>query len=145
MTTLDYVVAGLAVLILMASGLIASRRGGRDTGDFILAGRRLPWWLAGSAMSAGGSNCDSPLHQTGKIQREGLPGAWFYWSQVFAFVWHSVVFSRLWRRTALNTVVEFYDIRYAGRSAALGRLWSMVFASLLGGTLSLALGLLAMI
>ncbi len=145
MTTLDYVVAGLAVFILMASGLIASRRGGRDTGDFILAGRRLPWWLAGSAMVAGGSNADSPLHQSGKIRREGLTGAWFYWSQIFAFVWHSLVFSRLWRRTALNTVVEFYDIRYAGRSAALGRLWSMVFASLLGGTLSLALGLLAMI
>lgn len=145
MATLDYLVAGCAVVLLLATGLLASRRGGRNTGDFILAGRRLPWWLAGSAMVAGGSNADSPLHQSGKIRREGLAGAWFYWSQIFAFVWHSLVFSRLWRRTALNTVVEYYDLRYGGRAAVFGRLWSMVFASLLGGTLSLALGLLAMI
>lgn len=145
MSALDYLVAGLSVLFLLTTGFLAGRCGGKSASDFILGGRRLPWWLAGSAMVAGGSNCDSPLHQSGKIQREGLTGAWFYWSQIFAFVWHSLVFSRLWRRTEVNTVVEFYEIRYGGRAAVIGRQWSLVFSSLLGGTLSLALGLLAMI
>lgn len=146
MTSLDYIVVVLGVTVLLAAGFGAShwsRR--RDTGDFILGGRKLPWWLAGTAMVAGASNCDSPLHQSAKIRREGLGGGWFYWTQVLAFVWHSIVFSRLWRRTEVNTVVEFYDIRYASRGGQIARQWSMVFASLLGGIIGLALGLLAMI
>lgn len=145
MTPLDYAVVAAAVAVLLGAGLWFSRRGGRTTGDFILGGRRLPWWLAGTAMVAGSSNADSPLHQTGKIRRDGLPGAWFYWSQILNNVWHSIVFSRLWRRAEINTVVEFYSLRYAGRAQAVGRVWSMAFASFIEGTVSLALGVLAMI
>jgi SSS family solute:Na+ symporter len=146
MTRLDIVVVVIATLVLLASGYLASLfRAKSNTTNFILAGRRLPWWLGGSAMVAGATNADSPLHQSGKIRRDGLSGAWYYWSQAFGQTWHGLVFSRLWRRTRVNTVVEFYDIRYAGRAAVFGRVWSMVFASLIEGTLTLALGLLAMI
>lgn len=145
MTPLDYLVVLAGVAVLLGSGFWFSRRGGRSTGDFILAGRKLPWWLAGTAMVAGSSNADSPLHQCGKIRRDGLPGAWFYWSQIFNNVWHAIVFSRLWRRAEINTVVEFYAIRYSGRAQAVGRVWSMVFASFIEGTVSLALGVLAMV
>ncbi|PTX98531.1 hypothetical protein [Opitutus sp. ER46] len=145
MVSIDYVVIGAAVMLLLVAGFFSARRAGRNSSEFILGGRTLPWWLGGAAMVAGATSCDSPLHQSAKIRREGLGGAWFYWSQVLAVVWHSLVFSRLWRRTGVNTVVEFYHIRYHGRGGQLGRIWSMVFATLLGSTISLALGLLAMI
>lgn len=144
MTLPDFVVVAVSVALLLAAGFFASRRRS-TTSEFILGGRRLPWWLAGTAMAAGSSNADSPLHQCGKIRRDGLPGAWFYWAQIFGSVWHSLVFSRLWRRAELTTVVEFYAIRYAGAARSTGRIWAMVFASLVEGTLGLALGLLAMI
>ncbi len=145
MLLVDYVVIVLAVALLLTAGFWFSRRGGRTSGDFILGGRRLPWWLAGTAMVAGSSNADSPLHQSGKIRRDGLAGAWFYWSQVLHQIAHSLVFSRLWRRAEIQTVVEFYDIRYAGKAKVAGRIWSMVVASFIEGTLGLALGMLAMI
>ncbi len=145
MLLVDYVVIVLAVALLLTAGFWFSRRGGRTSGDFILGGRRLPWWLAGTAMVAGSSNADSPLHQSGKIRRDGLTGAWFYWSQVLHQIAHSLVFSRLWRRAEIQTVVEFYDIRYAGKAKVAGRIWSMVVASFIEGTLGLALGMLAMI
>lgn len=145
MVLLDYIVIAVAVATLVGAGLLFARRGGKSTDEFILGGRRLPWWLAGTAMVAGSSNADSPLHQSGKIRRDGLTGAWFYWTQIINNVWHSLVFSRLWRRAEINTVVEFYEIRYAGRAKVIGRVWSMVFASFIEGTLGLALGMLAMI
>ena len=96
MTRIDYLVTLVGVLILVAVGFLASRRTqNQNTSDFIVGGRRLPWWLAGTAMVAGSSNADSPLHQSGKIRRDGLAGAWFYWSQILPQLWHSVVFSRL--------------------------------------------------
>jgi Na+/proline symporter len=145
MNRLDVILIIVAIAALLLCGFLASPRRENNTENFILGGRRLPWWLGGSAMVGGASNADSPLHQSGKIRRDGLGGAWFYWSQAFAQTWHGLVFSRLWRRTGVSTVVEFYEIRYAGRAAVVGRIWSMVFASLIEGTVGLALGLLAMI
>lgn len=146
MVAIDYLIIAGAVVLLLSCGFLSGRnRARRTSAEFILGGRSLPWWLGGAAMVAGATSCDSPLHQSAKIRREGLGGAWFYWSQIMAVVWHSLVFSRLWRRTGVSTVVEFYHIRYAGRSGQLGRVWCMVFGSLLGSTISLALGLLAMI
>lgn len=145
MNFIDIIVIIAATSLLLGVGYFASARKPRDTNNFIVGGRRLPWWLGGTAMIAGGTNADSPIHQSGKIHRDGLPGAWFYWSQAIAQTWHALVFARLWRRTEINTVVEFYAIRYSGSAAVAGRVWSMVFASFIESTLVLALGLLAMI
>ncbi len=146
MTIVDLGVVVLGVAVLLFAGFGASRWSSRrTTDDFILGGRRLPWWLGGAAAAAGSSNADSPLHQSGKINREGLTGGWFYWCQLFAAIWHALVFSRLWRRTGVKTVVEFYDLRYASRGGRFARQWSMAIGTLLAGILHLAVGLLAMI
>ena len=145
MTFVDYLVTFAAIALLLGAGFWFSRRGGKSMTSFVLGNRSLPWWLGGSSMVAASSNVDSPLHQSGKVQRDGLPGAWFYWSQVVAQSFASVVFSRLWRRTGLNTVVEIYDLRYARPGGAILRVWSAFYASFIEGTLQLALGLLAML
>lgn len=145
MTILDIIGVGFTVALLLVAGFYFSRRGGKSSAEFMLGGRKLPWWLAGTAMVAGNSNADSSLHQSGKIRRDGLPGAWFYWAQVVGQMFSSLVFSRLWRRTGVTSVAEFYEIRYAGRARVAGRVWAMVFTSFIEGTFGLALGLLALI
>jgi SSS family solute:Na+ symporter len=145
MTALDYLVTFISIVVLLGSGFWFARRGQKSMASFVLGNRSLPWWLGGSAMVAGGSNVDSPLHQSGKIQRDGLSGAWFYWSQVVGQSFASVVFSRLWRRTGLNTVVEFYEMRYSRSGGVIVRIWSACYTSFVEGTLQLALGLVAML
>jgi Na+/proline symporter len=145
MTYVDHLITFLSIALLLGAGFWFSRRGGKSMTSFVLGNRSLPWWLGGSSMVAASSNVDSPLHQSGKVQRDGLPGAWFYWSQVVAQSFASVVFSRLWRRTGLNTVVEIYDLRYARPGGVILRVWSAFYASFIEGTLQLALGLLAML
>lgn len=139
------ILAAVAAMLLPAIILGFLHKGTASLGGFILGGRKLPWWLGGATMVAGGTNADSALHQSGKIRRDGLAGAWFYWSQIFGAIWHSLVFSRLWRRLEINTAIEFYDVRYAGKGSSIGRVWSMLFSSLVESVVGLALGLIAMI
>lgn len=145
MTALDFIITVAAIALLLGSGFWFARRGGKSMTSFVLGNRSLPWWLGGSAMVAGGSNVDSPLHQSGKVMRDGLPGAWFYWSQVVGQSFASIVFARLWRRTGLSTVVEFYDLRYGRPGGVVVRIWSACYTSFIEGTLQLALGLVAML
>ncbi len=46
LTALDYVVAGIYLLGIAVLGSLCSRRE-KSTGDFFLAGQRIPWWAAG--------------------------------------------------------------------------------------------------
>ncbi|MFZ5495558.1 MAG: sodium:solute symporter family transporter [Verrucomicrobiota bacterium] len=143
MTPLDLLFSLAPLGAMLVAGFVFSRRGGRSVQDFVLGGRRFSWWQVGTAMVAGASNADSPLHHSGKVRRDGLTGAWYYWSQVVGQLFGALVFSRLWRRSGLTTVVEFYDLRYAGKGAAAGRGCAMVLGTFVESTFGIALGLLA--
>ncbi len=145
MTPLDLLFALVPLGAMLAAGFIFSRRGGRSVQGFVLGERRFSWWQAGTAMVAGASNADSPLHHSGKIRRDGLTGVWYYWSQIVGQLFGALVFSRLWRRSGLTTVVEFYDLRYAGRGAAAGRGCAMVLGTFVESTFGIALGLVAVV
>ena len=68
--TLDWVVVGLYLAIVLGIGLHFARRASRGTTDFILAGRSLPWWVAGTSIVATTFSSDTPL-QVVKLVRQG--------------------------------------------------------------------------
>ena len=145
MTTLDYVVVVVFLALVGFLGVALARRAGKNTDEFILAGRNLPWWLAGTSMLAGSFGPDSPLHQSRKIRQTGLVGAWFYWAQITPTIVHALVFSRLWRRTGITTPVEFYDIRYGGKAKVGARIFAVAYAAVVEQTALVALSLLGLI
>ena len=145
MHTLDYVVVVVFLLAVAFLGVFLSRRAGKNTNEFILAGRNMPWWLAGTSMLAGSFGPDSPLHQSRKIRETGLVGAWFYWAQITPTVVHSLVFARMWRRSRVTTPVEFYDIRYAGKAKVGARIFAVVYTAIIEQTALVALTLLGLL
>ena len=74
-------------------------------------------------MIATNFNADSALHQSRKTRQTGLANCWFYWSQIIGMMINSLIFSKLWRRCNIVTAVEFYNIRYSGKAADVGRVW----------------------
>ena len=58
---LDWVVLGLVFAIPLAVGWALRRKGAKDSGSFLLSGRSLPWWLAGTSMAADTFGSDTPL------------------------------------------------------------------------------------
>ena len=118
LTLADWSVVVLYFLFNVAIGLYYKRRAGRDTKEFFLSGRSVPWWLAGTSMVATTFAADTPLAVTGMVARNGIAGNWLWWTFVASGMLTVFFYARLWRRCGVMTDVEFSEIRYAGRPAA---------------------------
>jgi Na+/proline symporter len=108
-------------LFNLAIGFYYRGRAGRNTSEFFLSGRNAPWWLAGTSMVATTFAADTPLAVTGMVARNGIAGNWLWWSFVASGMLTVFLFARLWRRSGVMTDVEFTELRYAGRPAAVLR------------------------
>ncbi len=107
--------------------LVLRRRAGGSTEEFFLSGRKLPWWLAGTAMVATTFAADTPLAVTEMVAKNGISGNWLWWNMVAGSVLTVFFFAKLWRRASILTDVEFIEIRYSGRPAAFLRGFKAVY------------------
>src|SRR5216110_2200167 len=69
LTLADWSVVALYFLFNIAVGLYYKSRASRDTAEFFLSGRNVPWWLAGTSMVATTFAADTPLVVTGLAAR----------------------------------------------------------------------------
>ena len=118
LTTVDWVIIAAYFALSLAIGLYYYRRAGANMGEFFVAGRDLPWWLAGTSMVATTFAADTPLAVTEMVSRNGVAGNWLWWSMLPSGMLTVFFFARLWRRAEVMTDVEFVELRYSGRPAA---------------------------
>ena len=121
LTTVDWLVLATILLIPVVIGLRLYRRAGTNLGQFFLSGRDLPWWLAGTSMVATTFAADTPLAVTGLVASNGVAGNWLWWNAGLGSMLTVFFFARLWRRAGIVTDVEFAELRYTGRPAAMLR------------------------
>jgi Na+/proline symporter len=121
LTLLDWIIIAGYFVVSAAVGVAFSSRGGRSVSDYFLSGRSLPWWLAGTSMVATTFAADTPLAVAGLVARNGIAGNWIWWSAAFGSMLTVFFFARLWRRAGILTDVEFAELRYTGRPAAILR------------------------
>jgi Na+/proline symporter len=118
LTSLDWAIVAAYFVLSLAIGLYYYRRAGESTGEYFVAGRDLPWWLAGTSMVATTFAADTPLAVTEMVARNGVAGNWLWWSMLPSGMLTVFFFARLWRRAEVMTDVEFVELRYAGGPAA---------------------------
>ncbi|AWI10076.1 sodium:solute symporter family protein [Ereboglobus luteus] len=111
------IIAGFLISVVLV-GSAAARRSGRSAGDFFLSGRSMPWWLLGVSMVACTFSCDTPNLVTDIVRTHGVAGNWVWWAFLLTGMLTVFVYAKLWRRSALDTDLGFYEIRYSGRPAA---------------------------
>ncbi len=107
--------------LVLAIAVYFYRRAKENTGEFFLSGRNLPWWLAGTAMVATTFAADTPLAVTELVARNGIAGNWLWWNLAIGAMLTVFFFARLWRRANIMTDVEFTELRYSGKPAAVLR------------------------
>ncbi len=112
MTGIDWLVVALYVTIAMVLGFVFAKKASHNTTDFFIAGRSLPWWIAGTSLVATTFSTDTPLYVAGLSRNEGIQGNWFWWSAAIGQTATIFFFARLWRRTKVLTEVEFIRCRY---------------------------------
>jgi Na+/proline symporter len=115
---LDWLIVGGYLAFSFGLALYFWRRAGRDTGEFFLTGRNLPWWLAGTSMVATTFAADTPLAVAELVANEGIAGNWLWWYAALGAMGTVFFFARLWRRSGVLTDVEFVELRYDGPAAA---------------------------
>ena len=121
MTGLDWAVILAYFALATTIGVSLARRGGRSIADYFVGGRALPWWLAGTSMVATTFAADTPLAVTELVAQYGVAGNWLWWNMVMSGILTVFFYARLWRRAGVLTDVEFTELRYGGRPAAILR------------------------
>lgn len=115
---LDLAIIASMFILSLAIGLLSSRTAGKSATDFFLSGRNMPWWLLGVSMVATTFSADTPNLVTDIVRKNGVAGNWVWWAFLLTGMLTVFVYARLWRRSQVNTDIEFYEIRYGGKPAA---------------------------
>src|SRR6478609_2436309 len=128
---IDWLIIAVSLSICFIPALFFGRRAGRNTAEFFVSGRSVPWWLAGLSMVATTFSSDTPNWVTEQVRKFGVAGNWQWWAFVLTGVATVFFYARLWRRSGVMTDLEFYEIRYSGKAASLVRGFRAVYLGLL--------------
>lgn len=145
MHLIDWVIVALYFIISLAIGIIYSKKAGGSTENFFLSGRKLSWWLAGISMVATTFAADTPLAVAELVGQNGIAGNWLWWNMLIGGMLTVFFFSRLWRRANILTDVEFIELRYSGKSAAVLRGFKGIYMGIFMNTIIMGWVNLAMI
>ncbi|HCO94000.1 MAG TPA: hypothetical protein DIU00_08625, partial [Phycisphaerales bacterium] len=135
---LDYAIIAAYMLFAVGTGIYFSRKASQSSENYFLGGRSLPWWMIAVSMVATSFASDTPLVVTEIIRTDGLQRIWWVFVAVLALIVGIFLFSRLWRRAAIITDAQFYELRYEGKSAAFLRGFRAFFAGIVQNLLTIA-------
>lgn len=141
--TIDWVIISVFLVAVISIGLIVSKTAGKTSADFFLGGRSMPWWLLGVSMVACTFSCDTPNLVTGMVREGGVVANWGWWAFLITGMVTVFIYAQLWRRSKVMTDLEFYELRYSGKSAAFIRCFrslylGVFFNCLIMGSVTLA-------
>src|SRR5882672_6624379 len=129
-TTLDWWIIAASLVVSFAPAVFFARRAGSSTTEFFTSGRAAPWWLVGVSMVATTFSTDTPNLVTNMVREHGVAENWLWWSFLLTGMATVFFYARLWRRSGVLTDLEFYELRYSGRSAAFVRGFRAVYLGL---------------
>lgn len=134
----DWLIVGAYMIFSLVIGLWVMKRAGKDSIEFFAAGKNMPWWLLGISMVATTFSTDTPNLVTDIVRQNGVAGNWTWWAFLLTGMLTVFVYANLWRRSGILTDVEFYELRYSGKSAAFLRGFRAVYLGLVFNVIIMA-------
>ncbi|MFW6065259.1 MAG: sodium:solute symporter, partial [Planctomycetota bacterium] len=133
---IDFLVIGLYIVVLMWVGTRVARRD-RDTDDYFLGGRRIPWWVAGVSIYATGISAISFMAIPAKTYS-------LDWSYIclgifppFLVLIAAYTFVPLLRGLNITTMMEYMEMRFGKSVRTLNTLIMVIIQ--IGGRMSVTL------
>lgn len=143
LSTLDWsIIIGFFIVTLLI-GVFVAKSAGKSSADFFLSGRNMPWWLLGVSMVATTFAADTPNLVTQLVREEGIGYNWVWWAFLLTGMLTVFVYARLWRRLGITTDLEYYEIRYQGKTAAFLRGFRAIYLGVFFNVMIMAVVLLA--
>ncbi len=131
--------------VALAIGAWYSRRATKNIEEFFVAGRNLSWWVAGTSIVATTFAADTPLAVARLSRGGGIYENWLWWSGLMGGMLCVFFYARLWRRAGILTDVEFIELRYDGKSAAVLRGFLAAYSGVLQNCIVMAWVIVAMV
>jgi len=124
---IDWVIIFSFFAIFIVIGLFFTKRSGKNSKEFFLSGRNMPWWLLGTSMVATTFSADTPNLVANIVREDGVSGNWVWWAFLITGMMTVFFYARLWRRSEVLTDLEFYELRYSGKEATFLRAFRALY------------------
>jgi SSS family solute:Na+ symporter len=124
--------------ITLSIGVYVSKKSGKNSTEFFLSGRTMPWWLLGISMVATTFSTDTPNFVTDIVRKDGVSANWMWWAFLITGLLTVFVYAKLWRKSNVNTDIEFYELRYGGKPAKFLRVFRALYLGLLFNVFAMA-------
>jgi Na+/proline symporter len=138
LSTLDYSFIIVFFSLVLGIGIYVSKKSGKNSTEFFLSGRTMPWWLLGLSMVATTFSTDTPNLVTDIVRTNGVSGNWVWWCFLITGMLTVFVYAKLWRRSNVNTDLEFYEMRYGGKPASFLRKFRAIYLGALFNIITMA-------
>ena len=138
LSTFDIVLIIVFLAITLFIGIYVSKQSGKSSVEYFLSGRSMPWWLLGVSMVATTFSTDTPNLVTDIVRTNGVSGNWVWWAFLVTGLLTVFVYAKLWRKSNVNTDIEFYELRYGGAPARFLRSFRAIYLGIIFNILAMA-------
>ena len=126
------------LLVVIVIGFAVSKTSSKNTSQYFLSGRTMPWWLLGISMVATTFSTDTPNLVTDIVRTNGVSGNWVWWIFLLTGLLTVFVYAKLWRRSEVSTDMEFYELRYSGKAGRFLRGFRSVYLGIIFNVLAMS-------
>ncbi len=108
------IIAAYAVGLITLATLISREKGGRkkDTSDYFLAGKTLPWWAIGASLIAANISAEQIIGMAGSGYAVGLAIASYEWMAALALLIVGKFFLPIFLKRGIYTMPQFLEQRF---------------------------------
>mgnify|MGYP006279032417 CR=1 FL=1 len=130
-TTLDYLIFGVYLFVIVGLGLWVSQEEEgkeKDSSDYFLASKSLPFWAIGSSLIASNISAEQFIGMSGSGFRVGLAIASYEWMAAVTLLVIAWFFLPIYLEKGIFTMPQFLEERYDGRvRMLLAIFWLLVY------------------
>ena len=138
LSNFDFTIIFSLFSVILTIGIYVGKTSGKNTNQYFLSGRNMPWWLLGLSMVATTFSTDTPNLVTDIVRTNGVSGNWVWWAFLVTGLLTVFVYAKLWRKSEVNTDIEFYELRYGGKPARFLRSFRAVYLGIIFNVLAMA-------
>lgn len=112
LSTVDYAIFGIYVLVIICVGLAVSRKNKSSTEGYFLAGKSLPWWAVGASLIAANISAEQFIGMSGSGFSIGLGIASYEWMAAVTLILVGKYFLPIFIEKGIYTIPEFVEKRF---------------------------------
>ncbi len=131
LSTLDLAVVGIYAIVLFAIAQWVSREPAgvtKNTEDYFLAGKSLPWWAIGASLVAANISAEQIIGMSGEGFRIGLAIAAYEWQAAIVLIIVAKFFLPIFLKREIYTMPQFLETRYGeGVKTLMSFFWIILY------------------